>query len=57
MKKIIFVLVFMGAALLAASGTMTVFRSSGDTIYMRSAWNGTQDLFRVCGLGGNKQFN
>lgn len=57
MKKFIFAFVFMGAVLLAASDTMTIFRSSGDTIYMRSAWSETQDLFRVCGLGGNKQFN
>ena len=56
MKKIILFIGLLAVVSLAGAETMTV-ALRGSTLYMRSAWSDTHDLFRVCGLGGNKQFN
>ena len=56
MKKIFLFIGLLAVISLAGAETMTV-ALRGSTLYMRSAWSDTHDLFRVCGLGGNKQFN
>ena len=58
MKFLIFLFTFAFAAFLTGTETMTVYLTSGSTLYMRSSWDAKQDLLRVCSLGGNnKQFN
>ena len=57
MKKLLLLAAVLFSALLSASETMKVLLTTGNTLYMRSSWSATHDLFRVCGLGGNKQFN
>ena len=57
MKKLLLLGAVLFSALLSASETMKVLLTTGNTLYMRSSWSATHDLFRVCGLGGNKQFN
>ena len=56
MKKHILALLLLAAAALAGAETMTVCLR-GSVLYMRSSWDEKTDLVRICGLGGNKQFN
>ena len=56
MKKHILALLLLAAAALAGTETMTVCLR-GSALYMRSSWDEKTDLVRICGLGGNKQFN
>lgn len=57
MKTLYLFLCLVAGALTVSAETMTVYLTSGSQLYMRSSWSETHDLFRVCGLGGNKQFN
>ncbi len=56
MKHLFSVLLIFAAAVIAGAETMTVCLQ-GNILYMRSSWDEKTDLFRICGLGGNKQFN
>ena len=57
MKLMLALSALLTGMMLWGSDTMTVLLTKSSTLYMRSAWNDTQDLVRICGLGRNKQFN
>ena len=56
MKHLVLFLLAAAAAVAGAVETMTVCLR-GNALYMRSSWDEKTDLLRICGLGGNKQFN